>query len=255
MPRLSKEAWEALRLDYEARMSLRALGEKYGVDKKAIQQKASNHGWRRDPANELEMTVVKKVVENEAKKARAKKVPGDIPTEPDATGDIPKSPQQAVQLVPPPPDAPLTKEEAIEAEAERRANVVTRHRDEWDDFEKVKAQAIATFFDPPMITRTVQTGDKTYTYDVPDFSQIDAAKRVAEVILIRQKGERASFQLDKNVNTDKVVEASERDRIIADTFSMLRDAARKAAEKQRELEEREREVQKIIDITPTKGNA
>jgi hypothetical protein len=254
MPRLSKEAWDALRLDYEAGMSLRNLGERYGVDKKAIQQKASNHGWRRDPQSEIEVRVVKKVVENEAKKARAKKVPGDIPTQPDGTGDIPKSPQTAEPLLPRPVDAPLTKEEAAEAEAERRASVVTRHRDEWDAFEAVKQRAEETFFDPPMITRTVQTGDKTYTYDVPDFSQIDAAKRLAEVILIRQKGERAAFQLDKNVNTDKVVEASERDRIIRDTFAVLRDAARKAAEKQRELDEREREMQRMVDITP-KGNA
>lgn len=251
MPRLSKEAWESLRLDYEAGMSLRAMGERYGVDKKAIQQKASNHGWRRDPQSEIEVRVVRKVVEKEAAKRRAKNVPGDIPTQPDGAGDIPKSPQEAEPLLPRPVDAPITKEEAAEAEAERRAVVVTRHRDEWDDFEAVKAQAIKTFFDPPMITRTVQTGDKTYTYDVPDFSQIDAAKRVAEVILIRQKGERASFQLDKNVNTDKVVEAAERDRIIAETFTMLRDAARKAAEKQKEAEAEPQ----IIDITPTKGSA
>ena len=250
MPRLDKEAWETVRLDYEAGMGIRDLARKYKVDKVTIQRRAKK--WRRDPQTEIEVRVVKKVVEAEAKKRRAKDVPSDVPTDvPGDTGATQNVPTVVPNL---PPDAPLTKEEAAEAEAERRASVVTRHRDEWDAFEAVKQQAEETFFDPPMITRTVQTGDKTYTYDVPDFSQIDAAKRLAEVILIRQKGERAAFQLDKNVNTDKAVEASERDRIIRDTFAVLRDAARKAAEKQRELDEREREMQRMVDITP-KGNA
>ena len=147
---------------------------------------------------------------------------------------------------------PLTREEAIEAEAERRATVITRHRDEWDAFEEVKDEAMEVFRKPPMITRVVQTADKVMTYEIPDFSKIDAAKRIAELIMIRQRGERASVQLDRNVNTDRIVEAEERDRLIQSTFQTLRDAVKRAADRQREVD---REAEKIIDITPTKGNA
>lgn len=244
MPRLEPDAWETVRLDYEAGLGIRELAKKYNVDKVTIQRRAKK--WRRDPKSEIEVRVVKKVVEKEAAKRRATaaaNVPTHVPTDvPGGMGAMQNVPTNVPTL---PPDAPVTKEEAAEAEAERRATVATRHRDEWEDFEAVKQEAEDVFFDPPMITRVVQTGDKTYTYDIPDFSKIDAAKRLAEVILIRQKGERAAFQLDKNVNTDKVVEAEERDRIIRDTFSMLRDAAKRAVEKQKEAEQ-----QVIIDITP-----
>ena len=40
MPRLDKDAWEAWRHDYEAGMTIRALAERYKVDKAASQRKA-----------------------------------------------------------------------------------------------------------------------------------------------------------------------------------------------------------------------
>lgn len=254
MPVLSPDVWEMLRLDYEAgRVAIRELAKRYGVDKKTITNRARKQRWLRDPRGELEEATVIKVVENEAKRARKKASPRVAPTQ-GAPGE-PPPPDGGPQPAPTPTAVvrgPLTREEAIEAEASRRASVVTRHRDEWDRFEHVVQAAMQVYDDPPMITRVVQTGDKVMTYEVPDFSKIDAAKRLGEILMIRQKGERASFQLDKNVNTDKVVEAEERDRIVQDTFRMLREAAKKAAER---AAEKEAEGEKIIDITPTKGTA
>lgn len=72
---------------------------------------------------------------------------------------------------------PKKKAEAIDAEATRRADVVQRHRDEWDEHKGIVDTAIGT----------------------KDFETAKLAKITAETLKIRQEAERKAWAIDTQV--------------------------------------------------------
>lgn len=97
MPRLSAEQWATVRAEYEAGASQASLAERHHVSRKAIQKRIEAEDWTQD----LEPAIRRKVAEKVA--GVAAKVAG---------GD------------------PVKTAAAIDAEAERRAEVERRHRAE-----------------------------------------------------------------------------------------------------------------------------
>jgi uncharacterized coiled-coil DUF342 family protein len=130
--------WEAIRADYEAGATQSELSRKHGVSRKAIQKHIEAEGWSQD----LEPTIQRKVAE---------KVAGVV------AGCDPKK-----------------KAEAIDAEASRRADVVQRHRDEWEEHKNLVDKAIGT----------------------KDFDTAKLAKITAETLKIRQEAERKAWAID-----------------------------------------------------------
>jgi len=138
MPRLTASQWAAARADYEIGASLNAVAERHHVSRAAVQKKAKAEGWTQD----VEPLIRQKVAE---------KVAGIV-----AGGD------------------PEKKAAAIDAEAMRRAAVVERHKQEWDDHLRIINDAIAR----------------------NDFETAKLAKITSETIRIRQDGERKAWGLD-----------------------------------------------------------
>jgi hypothetical protein len=106
MPRLTAAQWAAARADYEAGLSQNAVAEKHGVCRKAVQKHIEAEGWTQD----VEPAIRRKVAE---------KVAGMV-----AACD------------------PDQKAAAMDAEAERRAAVVERHRREWEGLEDLRQRCI-----------------------------------------------------------------------------------------------------------------
>lgn len=129
--------WETIRAEYEAGASQSELSRKYKVSRTAIQKHIEAEGWTQD----VEPVIQRKVAE---------KVAGVV------AGCNPK------KLA-----------EAIDAEALRRADVVNRHRAEWDEHKGLVDRAIG----------------------MEDFDMAKLAKITAETLKIRQEGERKAWQL------------------------------------------------------------
>lgn len=130
--------WDTIRAEYEAGASQASLAKRHGVSRGAIQKHIAADGWTQD----LEPAIQRKVAE---------KVAGVV------AGSSPQ--KQAA---------------AIDAEAMRRADVTTRHRDEWDEHKTLMDTAIGT----------------------KDFEAAKLAKITAETLKIRQEGERKAWGLD-----------------------------------------------------------
>lgn len=96
MPRLTPDKWQDARAEYEAGASQSAVAVKYGTSRMAIQKRIAKEGWTQD----LEPAIRRKMAE---------KVAGAV-----AGGD------------------PAKNAAAMDAEAERRAEVIRKHRTEWD---------------------------------------------------------------------------------------------------------------------------
>jgi hypothetical protein len=106
MPRLTAEQWAAVRADYEAGMSLNAVAGKHSMSRAAVQKRAAAEGWTQD----VEPAIRRKVAE---------KVAGMVAGGHEAE-----------------------KAAAMDAEAERRAAVVERHRREWEGLEGLRQRCI-----------------------------------------------------------------------------------------------------------------
>lgn len=102
MPRLNTDQWHEARAFYEAGASQVATAERFKVSRKAIQKRIDNEGWIQD----LEPTIRRRAAE---KVAQVAGVASEVAL---------RDPQKT--------DA------AIDAEAERRAEVERRHRREAD---------------------------------------------------------------------------------------------------------------------------
>lgn len=130
--------WDAIRAEYEAGASQASLAKKHGVSRGAIQKHIAAEGWTQD----LEPAIQRKVAE---------KVAGVV------AGCDPKK-----------------KAQALDAEATRRADVVQRHRDEWEEHKHIVDAAIGT----------------------KDFESAKLAKITAETLKIRQEAERKAWGID-----------------------------------------------------------
>lgn len=133
--------WETIRAEYEAGSNQSELSRRHGVSRTAIQKRIDKEGWSQD----VEPVIQRKVAE---------KVAGVV------AGCNPQK-----------------KAEAIDAEASRRADVVQRHRDEWEEHKRLVDTAIGT----------------------NDFEAAKLAKITAETLKIRQEAERKAWAIDAQV--------------------------------------------------------
>lgn len=140
MAERKKIDWETIRAEYETGASAASLATKHGCSHTAINKKVKQEGWSRD----VEDTIRRKVSE---------KVSGIV------SGCNSKK-----------------KAEALDAEAMRRADVINRHRDEWEEHKELVDKAIGT----------------------KDFDAAKLAKITAETLKIRQEAERKAWRIDIN---------------------------------------------------------
>ena len=147
MPRLSKDTWADIRAEREAGASFLDLAAKYGVSHTAIIKRAKAEGWSdgKDVAEIIRRRV-------------AEKVSGVV-----TAGN------------------PVKRAAAIDAAANRSAEVVRRHQAEWEDHR-------ARFGSVP-----------------DDFDLGKLAKISAEMLRIRQDGERKAWGLDEAASQPSIV--------------------------------------------------
>jgi hypothetical protein len=139
MPRLSRDQWETIRAEREAGASFPELAAKWGVSHQAIQKRAKAEGW--GDGQDVAQAIRRKIAE---------KVAGVVAS-----------------------CNPKKRAEAIDAAADRSAEVVRRHQTEWEDHR-------ARFGSVPA-----------------DFDDGKLAKISAEMLKIRQEGERRAWGLDE----------------------------------------------------------
>lgn len=142
MAKITPEEWATARALYEAGTSLNAVHEQFGISRAALQKRAKTEGWAQD----AEPVIQRKVAE---------KVAGIV-----AAGHSEK------RLA------------AIDAEADRRAEVVHRHRQEWLAGRELLYAGISA--SKLAITRD----DKALAFDA-----LKAAKIALEAMSILQAGE------------------------------------------------------------------
>jgi hypothetical protein len=163
MPRLSRETWADVRAEREAGASFGALAAKYGVDKAAIVRRAKAEGW--GDGQDVAEIIRRKVTE---------KLTGTSPT------------------------APEKKAAAIDAAADRAAEVIRRHQEETNAarerlYAGLKAHKAA-------VTRE----DKLLA-----FEDLKAAKIAAEALSIIQRLERINWGLEEaSAKPEIVIERS-----------------------------------------------
>lgn len=228
---MTPEQWQHVRNYWSSgAASMRETADKFGIPFSTLQKRASREQWTLDPANPIEHATVRKVVQKEAKRVRDRGQGGG-------------QGQGQSEATTPLPEIPQTIEQITESEAEIRADKIMEHRQEWRDFEeRIRAETLRIFAEPPTQTRRARSEDgQTVEVLVPDFSKIDAAKKIAETLAIKQKSERSAYNLDHNLNLSKKAEEAERRAAIKDTFKALQEMVQEAAERER-----------AIDITPAK---
>lgn len=162
MPRLTQDQWETIRAEREASgASFKDLANKYGVSDVAILKRSRKECW--GDGRSVEKLVRDKVSE---------KVSGIV------SGANSKK-----------------RAEAIDAEADRRAAVIERHRDEW-----------------PKVREMLNVGHKAHkeAKNVEDkrvaFEDLKAAKITSETLKIVQDGERKAWGLDLVVDVTKLTD-------------------------------------------------
>lgn len=209
MPRITPEQWEKLRAEYEVGVKpISKLAADYGVTRTAIHKRIDKEGWLRDPRGDIEVATVAKVT---------------------GVGSH-CNPEQ--------------RELAIQTEAERRAAVLLRHRDEWKDVDRAQEQAFEDFHNPPMIVEEIIDAEGNIRRkEIADYRRIGEALKLTQMRAIKQKSERVAHEVDHTANMEHILQNEQRGKLIQDTMSALREAVRRA----REMDG------KIIDITPEGG--
>ena len=147
MPRLTQDQWETIRAEREAGATFDALAVKHGVTKTAIIKHAQKEKW--SDGTDVGEIIRRKVTE---------KVSGIV-----TTGN------------------PQKKAAAIDAEASKVAEVVHRHRKEWEQVVMLRQEALK-----------VRVEDQKDAFD-----RSKLAKITAEMTAIQQAGERKAWGLDK----------------------------------------------------------
>ena len=127
--------WETIRAEYEAGATMGELSRRHGVSKPAISKRASAEGWIQDVSGAVD-------------RLAEAKVNGIVNT---------VNPQK--------------KAEALDRAAEAKADVIRRHKAEWDRHKVIMDEALQTI----------------------DFDRAKLAKITAETLKIRQDGERRAW--------------------------------------------------------------
>nr|WP_281719961.1 hypothetical protein [Nitrosomonas nitrosa] len=159
MARLTLEKWSEIRAQFEVGASARELSSIYGISHTAINKKAEKEGWTRN----IEPAIRRKVSE---------KVSGYVSS-----------------------DNLQKRAEAIDAEAERRAAVIERHRNEWPEMRGMVERGREAH-------KTAQGLENKRIA----FEDLKAAKIASETLKIIQDGERRAWGLDQIVDVTKLTD-------------------------------------------------
>lgn len=156
MARLTADQWSTIRAEREASgASFRELSAKHKVSDVAILKRSRSEGWT--DGSDVDGVIRRKVSE---------KVSGVVST-----------------------DDPKKKAAAIDAEAEKKAAVVNRHRQEWTQVAALRQEALQV----------------RHTDPARAFDKAKLAKITAEMTKIQQEGERKAWGLDATLS-DKEIE-------------------------------------------------
>jgi hypothetical protein len=164
MPRLTKDTWADVRAEREAGASFGELAAKYGVDRAAIHRRAKAEGW--SDGQDVAEIVRRKVNE----KVNAISTAGD----------------------------PKKRAAALDAAADRAAEVVRRHQEETNAarerlYSGLKAHKVAVTKDEKVLA----------------FEDLKAAKIASEALSIIQRLERINWGLEEaNAKPEIVIERS-----------------------------------------------
>lgn len=135
--------WETIRAEYEAGASQSDLARRYGLSRTAIQKRIKAEGWMQDVSHTIDRLTEAKV---------AGVVAGCNPQK---------------------------KAEALDRAAEAKADVIQRHKAEWDRHKVIMDEALAN----------------------EDFNAAKLAKITAETLKIRQEGERRAWGIQDKSET------------------------------------------------------
>ena len=139
--------WEAIRAEYEAGASQSDLARRYGVSRKAVQNRIKAEGWMQDVSHTIDRLTEAKV---------AGIVAGCDPQK---------------------------KAEALNRAADAKADVIRRHKAEWDRHKIIMDEALAN----------------------EDFNAAKLAKITAETLKIRQDGERRAWGIQDKSESNPAV--------------------------------------------------
>jgi hypothetical protein len=173
MPALTKEEWQHVRARYEAGIATNQLHNEHGVSRQAIEQRAKRESWHRDARGEVQTLTLAKV-------AGLASLQGS---------------------------KPISRQDAIEMEAERRAQKITAHREEWDELEPLRRAAI----------------------EERDLDLANTAYVAIRSLAIKQQQERKAWGIDflKDAEQGKAPEGEERERVIKGMLDAIDSIARK----------------------------
>ena len=160
MPRLTADTWETVRAEREAGATFDSLASQYGVSKTAIIKRSKAGAW--EDGTDLAAAIRRKVTE---------KVSGVVTTA-----------------------NPKKKAEAIDAAADRSAEVVKRHQEETNAVRErlyagLKAHKAAMNKEEKVLA----------------FEDLKAAKISSETILNIHKAERQAWNLDDNKSAHEII--------------------------------------------------
>ncbi len=147
--RYTKELWALIQIDYEAGLSQAELCRKYDMHKATISRRIKNHGWVQSH---------EPVIHAKADKILA----GTVGLTDDAL------------------------DEALDKEAQRRANITAKHREQWIELTDMVKSVI---------------GNKQT--DKATFEKMKTCKISSETITLIQAGERKAHKLDMDDSTAK----------------------------------------------------
>lgn len=154
--------WDKIRAEYEVggpENSVRAVAGRHGVTHPAILKRAAKEKWA-EPGD-LDETIRRRVTE---------KVTGLV------TAGNPK-----------------TTAEAVDAEAERRAAVVQRHRAEWEEIEQLRQEVLEA-----RLGQVVVVAGQLVTPEGVAFGKAKLLKIMTEATSIKQTAQRKAWGLDAN---------------------------------------------------------
>lgn len=164
MPRLTRDQWETIRAEREAGASFGDLAQKHGVDKAAIVRRAKAEGWGdgTDVAGVIRRKVTEKVTEK-------------------VTGISPAA-------------DPKRKAAAIDAAADRGAEIIRRHQEESNAIRERLYAGLKAH-------RAAETKEAKQLA----FEDLKAAKIASETLLNIHRAERQAWGLDEAAGQPAIV--------------------------------------------------
>lgn len=168
-PKLSTQQWIEIRSKYEGGQTISQLAREYKIDRKLIYRKIETEGWVQDPSAEIERR-----------------------TNVHITGLAGTDGKRPTGL------DPKIRDQVIEEEAQRRAQILRRHREEWEMVETLMAEAFGQ--------RVVKVKDENGVEQKKpgSFEFFKQAKITAEALAIKQKGERAAWGIPEVAEKTKI---------------------------------------------------